>query len=233
MTLQRDHSVVLLVQMDAPPGPESLVDKIYDYFEFYPSKAVAIVALALFALASLGILAQTIRSRAWFMLIAVVVGLLEAGGFACRIAMLSHPIRGVYIIMQCLLIIPPSFLALVSLGYLRVHSCVADCFQTKVLSNATTRRHMHTASPPLLLRCVALLIQEMREPHGHSTADFERTHPALDHLHFALFWHLCNLPYAMLQVDYIVLGRLVRAIQQVRTEVAGFQLPHYLGVLCS
>lgn len=132
--------------MDAPPGPESLVDKIYDYFEFYPSKAVAIVALALFALASLGILAQTIRSRAWFMLIAVVVGLLEAGGFACRIAMLSHPIRGVYIIMQCLLIIPPSFLAL---------------------------------------------------------------------------------------VDYIVLGRLVRAIQQVRTEVAGFQLPHYLGVLCS
>ena len=35
------------------------------------------------------------------------------GGYACRIRMLSHPLRGVYIAMQCLLIIPPSFLALV------------------------------------------------------------------------------------------------------------------------
>ncbi|KAK9861805.1 hypothetical protein WJX84_011669, partial [Apatococcus fuscideae] len=84
------------------------------YFHFHPSRDLAIIALSLFLAVSLCILAITIRTRAWFMLIPTLVGLLEMGGYACRIRMLSaNPLRGVYIAMQCLLIIPPSFLALV------------------------------------------------------------------------------------------------------------------------
>ena len=90
-----------------------LESDIYDYYHFQPSRSIAIVALTLFLAAALAILVLTIKSRAWFMLIPTIVGLLEMGGYACRIRMLSHPLRGVYIAQQCLLIIPPSFLALV------------------------------------------------------------------------------------------------------------------------
>lgn len=86
---------------------------VYDYYHFEPSRDIAIVALSLFLAVSLAILVLTIKSRAWFMLIPTIVGLLEMGGYASRIRMLSHPLRGVYIVQQCLLIIPPSFLALV------------------------------------------------------------------------------------------------------------------------
>lgn len=98
--------------MDQLVADQERRDDIISFFEFVPSKAVAIVALVLFGVAAMAVLAQTVRSRAWFMLIAVIVALLEVGGFACRIRMLSVPLRGVYIIMQCLLIIPPSFLSL-------------------------------------------------------------------------------------------------------------------------
>lgn len=46
------------------------------------------------------------------MLIATAVGLLEMAGFACRIRMFTKAEYGVFVAMQCLLIIPPSFLAL-------------------------------------------------------------------------------------------------------------------------
>ena len=84
-----------------------------DFFNFQPSRDIAIVALSLFLAAALAIFVITVKTRAWFMLIPTIVGLLEMSGYACRIRMLSHPLRGVYIAMQCLLIIPPSFLALV------------------------------------------------------------------------------------------------------------------------
>ena len=102
------------LQMDAQQLNADRVNSIYSFFDFYPVKALPIIAATLFGLAGLAVLFQTVRSRAWFMLIVSIVALLEVGGFICRIEMLTHPLRGVYILMQCLLIIPPSFLALVS-----------------------------------------------------------------------------------------------------------------------
>ena len=86
---------------------------IIDYFHFWPSKALSIIGLSLFLIVSLAVLTMTVKTRQWFMLIASIVGLMEMGGYACRISMLSKPQYGVYVAMQCLLIIPPSFLALV------------------------------------------------------------------------------------------------------------------------
>lgn len=87
--------------------------EVIDYFDFYPSMALSIVALVLFILASLTVLGMTIKTRQWYMVIASIVGFMEMGGYACRIQMLHKPIYGAYVAMQCLLIIPPSFLALV------------------------------------------------------------------------------------------------------------------------
>lgn len=86
---------------------------VIDYFDFYPSKAMSIVALTLFAIAGLAVLAVTVKTRQWYMCIAGIVGLMEMAGFACRIQMLHKTVYGAYVAMQCLLIIPPSFLALV------------------------------------------------------------------------------------------------------------------------
>ncbi len=105
VTLSDDHVICRMTK--------SLAEHVYDYFHFQPSKDVAIVAMSLFLAAALAIFVITVKTRAWFMIIPTIVGLLEMGGYACRIRMLSHPLRGVYIAMQCLLIIPPSFLALV------------------------------------------------------------------------------------------------------------------------
>lgn len=65
------------------------------------------------ATAGLAVFLRTLQKKAWFMGIATLVALAEAAGFALRIVMLYNPMRGYYIAMQCLLIIPPSFLALV------------------------------------------------------------------------------------------------------------------------
>ena len=72
-----------------------------------------VLTQVLMAAVGTAVLVQTVRTRTWFMLIASVVAYLEVAGFALRISMLSKPLRGNYIAMQCLLIIPPSFLALV------------------------------------------------------------------------------------------------------------------------
>ena len=87
---------------------------VFDYFNFYPSLALSIVGLVLFAIAALTVLAMTIKTRQWYMVIASIVGFMEMGGYACRIKMLQATVYGAYVAMQCLLIIPPSFLALVN-----------------------------------------------------------------------------------------------------------------------
>ena len=71
------------------------------------------MGLSLFLIVSLTVLAMTVKTRQWYMVIASIVGLLEMGGYACRISMFHKPLYGAYVAMQCLLIIPPSFLALV------------------------------------------------------------------------------------------------------------------------
>ena len=86
---------------------------VIDYFNFYPSLALSIVGLVLFTIAALTVFAMTLKTRQWYMVIATIVGLMEAAGFACRIKMLNSTVYGAYVAMQCLLIIPPSFLALV------------------------------------------------------------------------------------------------------------------------
>jgi hypothetical protein len=50
---------------------------------------------------------------AGYMVIVSIVGFLEMGGYACRISMFNNAQFASYLSMQCLLIIPPSFLALV------------------------------------------------------------------------------------------------------------------------
>ena len=86
---------------------------VISYFEFYPSNALSITALCLFTVVSLTVFAMTIKTRQWFMVIATIVGLLEAAGYACRIYMTKKPVFGAFVCMQCFLIISPSFLALV------------------------------------------------------------------------------------------------------------------------
>ena len=86
---------------------------VIDYFDFYPSLALSIVGLVLFTIAAAAVFVMTLKTRQWFMVIASIVGLMEAAGYACRIKMLSATVYGAYVAMQCLLIIPPSFLALV------------------------------------------------------------------------------------------------------------------------
>lgn len=88
-------------------------DDIISYFHFWPSKALAIIGLCLFLISALTVLGMTLKTRQWYMVIASIVGLMEMAGYACRISMLNKPVYGVYVAMQCLLIIPPSFLALV------------------------------------------------------------------------------------------------------------------------
>lgn len=124
---------------------------VLDYFHFWPSRDLAILALSLFLFASLTVLAMTVYTRSWYamqymnlntssetrihlqkekrsvadvtsaacryMVIVTIVGLLEMGGYACRISMFQNAQYGVYVAMQCLLIIPPSFLALVQARY--------------------------------------------------------------------------------------------------------------------
>lgn len=82
------------------------------YFHFWPSKDLAIIALTLFLFAALTTFGVTVWTRQWYMVIVSIVGLLEMGGYACRIAMFHKPEFGPFVAMQCLLIIPPSFLAL-------------------------------------------------------------------------------------------------------------------------
>ena len=94
-------------------GSEANRADVIDYFNFYPSLALSIVGLVLFAIGALSVFAMTVRTRQWYMVIASIVGLMEMGGFACRIKMLNQAVYGAYVAMQCLLIIPPSFLALV------------------------------------------------------------------------------------------------------------------------
>jgi hypothetical protein len=50
---------------------------------------------------------------AGYVVIVSIVGLLEAGGFICRILMFKEAEFSRFLPAQCLLIIPPSFLALV------------------------------------------------------------------------------------------------------------------------
>jgi hypothetical protein len=52
-----------------------------------------------------------------YMVIVTIVGLMEMGGYACRISMFNKAQYGAYVAMQCLLIIPPSFLALVQVKF--------------------------------------------------------------------------------------------------------------------
>ncbi|KAK9791853.1 hypothetical protein WJX73_004916 [Symbiochloris irregularis] len=111
-------------------SPEAkLHQDVLDYFEFWPSHAASIVALVLMFLAGTAVLVITVRTRAWFMLIATIVAYLEVVGFGLRLDMFNHPVRGVYITMQCLLIIPPSFLALID--YMALGKLVALIQVTK------------------------------------------------------------------------------------------------------
>ena len=94
------------------PTP-SVRDDVLSYFHFFPGRGIIIAALVLFSLATVLCLAATIVTRRWYMLIAVAVGIMEIIGYAFRLTMLTKPVYGYYVGMQCLLIIPPSFLALV------------------------------------------------------------------------------------------------------------------------
>ena len=126
----------------------------FHYFGFHPSEPAALVALSLILAAALAVLFVTIWTKSWFMLLATAVGVLEVAGYCFRVAMLSHPQRGFYIAMECLLIIPPSFLAIIN--YI-VLGRLITCLQTgppsshaMLLSSSSsiTSSQDSTAEPP-------------------------------------------------------------------------------------
>ncbi|KAK9814175.1 hypothetical protein WJX72_001638 [[Myrmecia] bisecta] len=59
---------------------DSVHDQVVSYFDYWPSQALAIVALTLFILLSVVHGAITVSTRTWFALIVTVTGLLEMAG---------------------------------------------------------------------------------------------------------------------------------------------------------
>jgi hypothetical protein len=91
---------------------QTVHQQVVAYFHYWPSEAIAIVALVLFSTVTAVNLLITVYTKTWFYGIIVTTGLLEVAGYICRISMIHKPLYGTFVAMQCFLIISPSFLAL-------------------------------------------------------------------------------------------------------------------------
>lgn len=91
----------------------ALEEGIFQWFQAIPKEAPAIFALVFIFLFGCINLAITFKTRSWFMLFVAFTAGLEVAGYICRVVMLHQPGYGAYVIMQALLIISPTFLALV------------------------------------------------------------------------------------------------------------------------
>uniref|UniRef100_A0A6U0TCI6 Uncharacterized protein n=1 Tax=Polytomella parva TaxID=51329 RepID=A0A6U0TCI6_9CHLO len=79
-----------------------------------PKAYGAIIAAALFFVLNFFNYYHTRRTGHYFVLFAWITCVLECIGYICRCIMTYHPLRGIYIASQCLLVITPVFTTLVN-----------------------------------------------------------------------------------------------------------------------
>lgn len=91
--------------------------EVEQYFGYYPSLALAATATALFGVAMCIILVQLlwIRNRnAWYMMLVVITGMAEVGGYGALIFMIEQSgntsLYSAYVAMQCLIVLSPNIL---------------------------------------------------------------------------------------------------------------------------
>ena len=87
---------------------------VEDYFQYTPSEALNIVALALFSAVTLNIAVQTGKYKQKYMWIIVFTGCLEVAGYISRLVAGQAVNLGAYIANLVLIILAPNFLALVN-----------------------------------------------------------------------------------------------------------------------
>ncbi|KAL3130264.1 hypothetical protein ABBQ38_008096 [Trebouxia sp. C0009 RCD-2024] len=85
---------------------------VEDYFQYKPSEALNIVALALFSAVTLNIAVQTVKYKQKYMWIVVFTGCLEVAGYISRLIAGQVVNLGAYIANLVLIILAPNFLAL-------------------------------------------------------------------------------------------------------------------------
>lgn len=100
--------------MVTPLQPRASTDS-FEYYAYNPSLPAAIALTILFTLALAAHTFQMFRARTWFMIPFVIGGLLEAGGYACRvISATENPgpwSLGPYLVQALLVLIAPTLFA--------------------------------------------------------------------------------------------------------------------------
>lgn len=87
-------------------------DAVSDYYQYNPSVALNIVALALFALITIVIAVKTFKYKQKYMWIVVFTGGLEVAGYICHLISTEKVNLGAYIANLVFIILAPNFLAL-------------------------------------------------------------------------------------------------------------------------
>lgn len=82
-------------------------EKLMAYFGTIPNEDLPIICLSFFAAIGVVNLIITCQTRAWWMLLVPFTAFCEAAGYAAKIMMIHDPNFNIYVMMQCLLIIPP------------------------------------------------------------------------------------------------------------------------------
>lgn len=81
---------------------------VRNLYHYEPSQALAIVALVLFAITTIGIGYQSTRHRAWYFIPFFIGGLCEVAGYIARLAGRTQTdVLGPYVAQSLLLLIPP------------------------------------------------------------------------------------------------------------------------------
>ncbi|KIY97311.1 hypothetical protein MNEG_10650 [Monoraphidium neglectum] len=123
--------------------------KLQAFFSQIPSRDAALAAAVLYAATSVAVLATTIKTRAWFMLIVAITGLCEVLGFAFRVVMIADPKLAWLVAMQLFLIVPPVLLAIVEYVAVGRLLCMSAAGRASKLGGWTAR--LFTASDVICL----------------------------------------------------------------------------------
>jgi RTA1 like protein len=81
------------------------------FFGYYPNKAGAAISLIAFLAAAIVTIVLNVKTRTRFTWIVTITAVLEMVGYAARFQMMRSPSLGNYVIMQSLLVITPTLLA--------------------------------------------------------------------------------------------------------------------------
>jgi RTA1 like protein len=86
-------------------------DMTLRFFGYHPNKAGAAIALIAFLAAAVVTSVLNVKTRTRFTWIVTITALLEMVGYAARFQMMRSPSLGNFVIMQSLLVITPTLLA--------------------------------------------------------------------------------------------------------------------------